>query len=194
MSMWTPDPVHISTWNYNKGSHFWRGIMIRGHNSTWNYDPGSTFHVELWPRVRIPHWILIPIPGHNLTLNHDSGSKFNVELRPLVIIHLGIKPRGHNSKEGPSFIRRRGGSTMTPFLEGSQFNMKNPLNPEYSPLNQDPMGRNSMGSKFNPTSAGIYQGTFEIASQEVAWPIAHCITPQFKTRCKKTNILPYFYQ
>ena len=31
--------------------------------------------------------------------------------------------------------------------------MKNPLNPEHSPLNQDPTGRNSMGSKFNPTPA-----------------------------------------
>ena len=40
---------------------------------------------------------------------------------------------------------------MTPCLGGSQFNMKNPFNPEHSPLNQDPTGRNSMGSKFNPT-------------------------------------------
>ena len=42
---------------------------------------------------------------------------------------------------------------MSPCLGGSQFNMKNPLNPEHSPLNQDPTGRNSMGSKFNPTPA-----------------------------------------
>ena len=42
---------------------------------------------------------------------------------------------------------------MTPCLGGSQFNMKNPLNPEHNPFNQDPTGRNSMGSKFNPTPA-----------------------------------------
>ena len=46
---------------------------------------------------------------------------------------------------------------MTPCLQGSQFNMKNPLNPEQSPLNQDPTGRNSMGSKFNPTLEHIVE-------------------------------------
>ena len=91
------------------------------------------------------------MPGHNFTLNHDSGSKFNVELIPRVIIQRGIKTRGHNSTGGPNFIRRRGRNSMTPCLWGSQFNMKNPLNPEHSPLNQDPTGRNSIGSKFNPT-------------------------------------------
>ena len=76
-----------------------------------------------------------------------------MELRPGVIIQRGIKTRGHNSTKGPNFIRRRCRNTMTPCLRGSQFNMKNPLNPEHSPLNQDPKGRNSMGSKFNPTPA-----------------------------------------
>ena len=118
----------------------------------------SEFHVELWPLVIIPHWIVIPIPGHNLTLNNDSGSKFNVELRPQVIIQRGIKTQGHNSTRGPNFIRRRGRNTMTPCLGGSQFNMKNPLNPEHSPLNQDPKGRNSMGSKFNLTPADNTSG------------------------------------
>ena len=42
---------------------------------------------------------------------------------------------------------------MTPCLGGSQFNMKNPLNLDRSPLNSDPTGRNSMGSKFNLTPA-----------------------------------------
>ena len=42
---------------------------------------------------------------------------------------------------------------MTPCLGGSQFNMKNPLNLDRSPLNLDPTGRNSMGSKFNLTPA-----------------------------------------
>ena len=137
--------------------------MTRDHISTWNYDPGSQFnvelwprskfHVESWPRVTIPHWIVIPIPGHNLMLNHDSGSTFNVESRPGVIIQRGIKTWKSQFNGGPNFIRRRGRNTMTPSLGGSQFNMKNPLNPEHSPLNQDPTGRNSMGSKFNPAPA-----------------------------------------
>ena len=55
--------------------------------------------------------------GHNSTWNQDPGSQFNW---------------------GQNFIRRRGRYTMVPCLGGSQFNMKNPLNPEYSPLNQDP--------------------------------------------------------
>ena len=96
----------ISTWILTRvliqrgimtGVTFRRGIMTRGHNSTWNYNPGSKFHVEIWPRVRIPHWIVIPILGHNLRLNHDSGSKFNVVLRPGVIFQSGIKTQGHNS-------------------------------------------------------------------------------------------------
>ena len=59
-----------------------RWIVTPGQNSTLNCDPGSKFHVELWPRARIPHWIVIRISCHNLTLNHDSGSQFNVEFRP----------------------------------------------------------------------------------------------------------------
>ena len=120
-------------------------IMTWGHTSTLSYDPGSQFNVELWPgvtiqrgimtRVIVPHCIMIQIPGHNWTSNHDSGSQFNVELRPGVIIQRGIKTWGHNSTGGLNFIRRRGRNTMTPCLGGSQFNMKNPLKPEHSPLN-----------------------------------------------------------
>ena len=94
---------------------------------------------------------MIPILGQNLTLNNDSGSKVNVKFRPGVIIQRGIKTQGHNSTTGSKFYPSEGRTTMTPFLEGSQFNMKNPLNSEHSPLNQDPTGRNSMGSKFNST-------------------------------------------
>ena len=92
--------------------------MTPGQNSTWNYDPGSKFHVESWPRVTIPHWIVIPIPGHNLMLNHDSGSTFNVESRPGVIIKRGIKTWGSQFNGGSNFIRRRGRNTMTPCLGG----------------------------------------------------------------------------
>ena len=81
------------------------------------------------------------MPGYNLTLKDDSGSKFNVELRP----HKSTwnqKPESQLNW-GQNFIRQR----------GSQFSMKNQLNPEHSPLNQDPTGRNSFWSKFNPTQA-----------------------------------------
>ena len=61
------------------------------------YVDGSEFHVELWPKVRIQHWMVIPIAGHNSTLNYDSVSQFNVEFRPGVIIQHGIKTQGHNS-------------------------------------------------------------------------------------------------
>ena len=139
---------HNSTWNSDLGSYFnvesrpgvtfqrgimtgiefqrgiltrvtvERWIMTRDHISTWNYDPGSKFHVESWPWVTIPHWIVIPIPGQNLMLNHDSGSTFNVELRPGVIIQRGIKTCGSQFNGGPNFIRRRGRNTMTPYLGG----------------------------------------------------------------------------
>ena len=40
--------------------------------------------------------------------------------------------------------------------------MKNPLNPEHSPLNQDPTGRNSMGPKFNPTLERRYDMSIHV--------------------------------
>ena len=87
------------------------------------YVDGSEFHVELWPRVKIPrwimtrvritHWIVIPIPGHNLTWDHNStwnhdpgsqfnvkswpGSLFNVESWPRVTIQHWVMTRGHNT-------------------------------------------------------------------------------------------------
>ena len=62
-----------------------------------NCDPGSRFHVELWPQVLIPRWMLTP--SHYSTLNYDPrlGSQFNVELWPGVMIQRGILTRGHNS-------------------------------------------------------------------------------------------------
>ena len=98
ISTWNLDPGHNSTWKFWPGVTFRRGIMTRGHNSTWKYNPGSEFHVELWSRVRIPHWIGDPNPrsqfnveswlgvkvqrgmktwGHNLTWKQDPGSQFN---------------------------------------------------------------------------------------------------------------------
>ena len=109
--------------------------MTPGQNYTLNYDPnpGSQFNVDSWLGSNFN--VELRPGGHNSTWNKDPESKFN---------------------GGPNFIRRRGCNTMTPCLGGSQFNMKNPLNPEHIPLNQDPTGRNSMGSKFNPTPAIIF--------------------------------------
>ena len=156
---------HSSTWNQDPGSQFnvksWprvtiqreilirvtiqHGIMTRGHSSTLSYDPGSQYNVELWPRVKIsrwimtriifPHWIVIQFPGHNSTVNHDSGSQFNVELWSGVIIQRGIKTRGHNSTRVVKILSVGGVVIQWPPVSGSQFNMKNPLNPEHSPLN-----------------------------------------------------------
>ena len=62
-----------------------------------NCDPGSCLHVELWPQVFIPRWILTP--SHDSTLNCDPGfwSQFNVKFWPGVIIQRGILIRGYNS-------------------------------------------------------------------------------------------------
>ena len=62
-----------------------------------NCDLGSCFHVELWPQVLIPRWILTP--SHDSTLNCDPGfgSHFNVEFWPGVIIQRRILIRGYNS-------------------------------------------------------------------------------------------------
>ena len=56
------------------------GIVTRGHNSTWNFDPGSYFYFELWLRVIIPRWNVIP--GHDSMLKSDPGSWFNIEIWP----------------------------------------------------------------------------------------------------------------
>ena len=100
------------------------------------YVEGSEFHVELWPRVKIPRWIMTPGQnstlncdpnprlqfnwGHNLTWNQDPVSLFNVELRPgvtipreiliRVTIQRGIMAWGHNS-------------TLS-YDPGSQFNLE----------------------------------------------------------------------
>ena len=87
------------------------------------YVDGSEFPVKLWPRVKIPRWIMTPGQnstlncdpnprlhinlGHNSTWNQDPVSQFNVESRPVdiipreilirVTIQRGIMTRGHNS-------------------------------------------------------------------------------------------------
>ena len=61
---------------------------------------------------------------------------------------------------------------MTPCLEGLQFNMKNPLN-------QDPTGRNSMGSKINPTPGHLVppidpKNTNLLEDVEIFRPVKFC--------------------
>ena len=179
-STWNHDPVSISTWNIDLG-----------HNSTWNYDPGSHFDVELWPGVTIQRGIMTP--GQNSTLNYDPGqnsalncdpnpgSQFNVESWLGVKIQRGIMTWVHNStwnqdpgsqfNRGPNFIR---------LTRGSWFNMKNPLNPAHSPLNQDPTGRNSIDQnsilhRNNPDSVRLSSVKLMLCASRV-WRSVHTYT------------------
>ena len=64
------------------------------------YVDGSEFHVELWPRVKTPRWIMTP--DKNFKLNCDPnprsqlpiGSQFNLESRPGVTIQCENMTRG----------------------------------------------------------------------------------------------------
>ena len=59
----------------------------------------------MWPRVRIPRWIVTRVkiprwnvtPAHNSTLNCDPGSWFHVEVRPQVSIQRWIVTPSHDS-------------------------------------------------------------------------------------------------
>ena len=78
------DPGHDSTLNCDPGF---------GSQSMWNSDPGSyfnvafwswsLFHVELWPRIIIPRWIVTRVYGELCI-----GTKFHGELWPWVLIPL----------------------------------------------------------------------------------------------------------
>ena len=119
---------------------------LLSRNSTGRrYVDGSEFHVELWPRVKIPRWIVTP--GQNSTLNCDPGSEFHVEMwsRPRVTIQREIRTWGHNSTwnhdprsliqpvEFWPKIQRGQNSTVELFMTRGQ----------YSTWNHDP------GSQFN---------------------------------------------
>ena len=133
------------------------------HNSTGRkYVDGSEFHVELWPQVKIPHWIMIP--GQNSTLNCDPNrrSQFNVELWFGVTIQRGIQTWGHYSmwnqdpgsqfNEGPNFIRRRDRNTMTPCL-GVAIQHEKSVESWAQPVESRPHG-----SKFNGVKIQSYTG------------------------------------
>ena len=71
---------------------------LLSRNSTGRrYVDGSEFHVELWPRVKIPRWIVTLDQNFTLKCDPDLGSQFNVILGPGVIIQREIMTRGHNS-------------------------------------------------------------------------------------------------
>ena len=71
---------------------------LLSRNSTGRrYVDGSEFHVELWPRVNIPRWIVTLDQNFTLKCDPYLGSQFNVKLGPGVIIQRGIMTRGHNS-------------------------------------------------------------------------------------------------
>ena len=100
------------------------------------YIHGSEFHVELWPRVKIPLWIMTP--GQNSTLNCDPnprsqlnfGSQFNVESRPGVTIQRGITTRVTIQREIlirvtiQRGIMTRGHNSTLNYDPGSQFNVE----------------------------------------------------------------------
>ena len=100
------------------------------------YIHGSEFHVELWPWVKIPRWIMTP--GQNSTLNCDPnprsqfnlGSQFNVESRPGVTIQSGIMTRVKIQREIlirvtiQRGIMTRGHNSTLSYDPGSQFNVE----------------------------------------------------------------------
>ena len=121
--------------------------MTPGHKSTLNCDPRLRFHVELWPRVMVPRWIVTSdldstlncdpklncdlglgsqfnvefLPwGQNSTWNFDPGFQFNVEFWPIYI----SSTRGIATQAGVKIQQRDQVSTAK---EGHN-STKNPLN------------------------------------------------------------------
>ena len=115
---------------------------LLSRNSTGRrYVDGSEFHVELWPRVKIPCWIVTLDQNFTLKCDPDLGSQFNVKLGPGVLIQRGIMTRGHNSTwnsdPGSKFnveswpgvsiqrgIMTRGHNSTWNYDPGSQFNVE----------------------------------------------------------------------
>ena len=105
---------------------------LLSRNSTGRrYVDGSEFHVELWPRVKIPRWIVTLDQNLTLKCDPDLGSQFNVKLGPGVIIQRGIMTQGHNSTwnsdPGSKFNVESwpGGHNSTwNYDSGSQFNVE----------------------------------------------------------------------
>ena len=162
-----------------------------GHNYMLNWntdqdfllycDPGSWFHIELWPRVLIPRWIVTP--GLDSTLNCDPmlncdlglGSQFNVEFSSGVIIQRRFDPgslfnvelwpvyisstRGIATREGVKIQQRDQNSTA-----------KEGHNSTKNPLNNDP------GSVFNwGVKILSYTGSYKcFSSKYTFFPTVKC--------------------
>ena len=124
-------------------------IFLSRNSTGRRYIHGSEFHVELWPWVKIPRWIMTP--GQNSTLNCDPnprsqfnlGSQFNVESRPGVTIQRGIMTRVKIQRE--ILIR----VTIQRGIKAWGHN---------SAWNKDPGSQFNGGSKFYP-SRGRYTMT-----------------------------------
>ena len=126
---------------------------LLSRNSTGRrYVDGSEFHVELWPRVKIPRWIVTLDQNFTLKIDPDLGSQFNVKLGPEVIIQRGIMTR----VMFPRWIVTPGQNSTWNHDPGSQFNVElwpgvtiqrgNMTRGHNSTWNSDP------GSQFNVES------------------------------------------
>ena len=140
-----------------------------GQESTLKFDPGSWFHVEMLPRVLIPHWNMTL--GLNSTLNCDPESWLNVELWPGrgITIQCGIPTRGHNSTWNfdpgsqlnvefwPVYISSTRGIATQDGVKIQQRDQnstaKEGHNSTKNPLNIDPGSVFNRGSKFYLTPA-----------------------------------------
>ena len=94
---------------------------LLSRNSTGRrYVDGSEFHVELWPRVKIPRWIVTLDQNFTLKCDPDLGSQFNVKLWPGVIFQRGIMTRVTIQHR----ILTRGQNSTWNHDPGSVFNVK----------------------------------------------------------------------
>ena len=100
------------------------------------YEDGSEFHVELWPRVKIPRWIMTPGQnstlncdpnprlqfnlGHTSTWNQDPVAQFNVESRPGVTIQREILIRVTIQR----WVMTRGNNSTWNYDPGSKFHVE----------------------------------------------------------------------
>ena len=152
------DPGHDSKLNYGPGQ-----------DSTLKFDPGSWFHVELWPKVLIPRWIMTP--GLDSMLNCDPASWFNIKLwsRIGITIQCGIPTRGNistwnfdlgsqfNVEFWPVYISSTRGIATQEGVNIQQFDQnstaKEGHNSTKNPLNIEPGSIFKRGSKFYLTPA-----------------------------------------
>ena len=64
--------------------------MTPDHDSMLNYGPGSWFNVALWPKIRIPCWIVTWVM---ISYWIQTRSKFHVEFWPRSRLNVELWPR-----------------------------------------------------------------------------------------------------